>query len=133
MAMVNGNNIDPKAYAARVTKAKKAVAAASPEVKAKLKEYYPKITKKDIAKQMIGPKTSLSDMEKRIKAKPTPTPKPVKGMPSAGPVAKIVKKAAAAKPTVNPKAGVSSLERKMTQNAKAKAAAKKADFKRNNK
>jgi hypothetical protein len=63
--------IDPKAYAARVTKAKKAVAAASPEVKAKLKEYYPKVTKKDIEKQIIGPKTSLSDMEKRIKAKPT--------------------------------------------------------------
>ena len=75
MAKINGKNIDPKAYAARVTQAKKTVAKMDPTVKAKLKEYYPKITKKDIAKQMIGPSTSLSDLEKRIKANPKATPK----------------------------------------------------------
>ena len=69
----NKDNVDPKAYAARITKAKKAVAAMDPAMKKKLEQYYPKITKEDITKQMIGPKTTLSDMEKRIKAKPTAT------------------------------------------------------------
>ena len=71
--------IDPKAYAARVTKAKKVIAAMDPAMKAKIKDMYPKITKEDITKQMIGPKTTLSDMEKRIKANPTATPKATAG------------------------------------------------------
>ena len=71
--------IDPKAYAARVTKAKKVIAAMDPAMKKKLEQYYPKITKEDITKQMIGPKTTLSDMEKRIKANPTATPKSTAG------------------------------------------------------
>lgn len=84
----NKVSIDPKAYAARVTSAKKRVAQMDPATKAKLSEYYPKITEKDIAKQMLNPKTTLSDMAKRIKANPTATPK-----------AKVIKKAAA-KPVV---------------------------------
>lgn len=64
------NGIDPKAYAARLTQAKKTVANISPATKAKLEEYYPKVTKEDIAKQMLSPKTTLSDMEKRIKTQP---------------------------------------------------------------
>ena len=71
--------IDPKAYAARVTKAKKVIAAIDPAMKKKLEQYYPKITKEDITKQMIGPKTTLSDMEKRMRAKPTATPKATAG------------------------------------------------------
>ena len=67
--------IDPKAYAARVTKAKKVIAAMDPAMKTKIRDMYPKITKEDITKQMIGPKTTLSDMEKRMRAKPTATPK----------------------------------------------------------
>jgi hypothetical protein len=71
--------IDPKAYAARVTKAKKTVAAMDPAMKKKLEQYYPKISKADLAKQMLSPKTTLSDMEKRIKARPTATPKTTAG------------------------------------------------------
>jgi UDP-N-acetyl-D-mannosaminuronate dehydrogenase len=56
--------IDPKAYAARVTKAKKVVAAASPEVKAKLKEMYPKVTKESIANKALSPKKSTPAIAK---------------------------------------------------------------------
>ena len=108
---------------------KKAIKANFPNDKVKITKTLPN-----------GEKLSLKQVKEKIAAldarpgkKMTPAkPVPVKGMPSAGPAAKMVKKAAATR-TTNPKAEVSSLERKMTQNAKAKAAAKKADFKRNNK
>ena len=93
------NGMDPKAYAARVTKAKKTVAKMDPATKAKLSEYYPEITTKDIAKQMTNPKTTLSDMAKRIKAKPTATPKA-----TAGSVARRTTSKAAAKPMAKPAA-----------------------------
>ena len=89
--------IDPKAYAARVTKAKKVIAAMDPAMKKKLEQYYPKISKQDIAQQMLSPKTTLSDMEKRMRAKPTATPKTT-----------VIKKVAAkpmAKPVVKKKVG----------------------------
>ena len=109
----NKVSIDPKAYAARVTSAKKRVAQIDPAIKAKLNEYYPKITEQDIAKQMTSPKTSLSDMAKRIKAKPTATPKATAGSvarrttskAAAKPMAKTAAKAPA-KTTVKPKAPV---------------------------
>ena len=95
----NKVSIDPKAYAARVTSAKKRVAQIDPATKAKLSEYYPEITIKDIAKQMTSPKTSLSDMAKRIKAKPTATPKA-----TAGSLARRTPSKAAAKPMAKPAA-----------------------------
>ena len=53
MPKINGKNIDPKAYAARVTKAQKTVASIDPVTKAKLKEFYPEISRESIAKQML--------------------------------------------------------------------------------
>jgi hypothetical protein len=117
MAKINGKNIDPKAYAARVTQAKKTVAKMDPTVKAKLKEYYPKITKKDIAKQMIGPSTSLSDLEKRIKANPKATPKVAMNS--------TPKVTAKAKPKATPKVAMNSTP-KVTAKAKPKATPKVA-------
>ena len=54
----NKVSIDPKAYAARVTSAKKRVAQMDPAVKAKLKDMYPstptaKGAKKAVAKKII--------------------------------------------------------------------------------
>jgi hypothetical protein len=63
--------IDPKAYAARVTQAKKRVAAIDPAMKKKLEQYYPKISKEQIARQAMGGK-DVSPLEKRMKAKPKP-------------------------------------------------------------
>jgi hypothetical protein len=49
----NKVSIDPKAYAARVTRAKKTVASADPATKAKLKEMYPSAPKARVAKKII--------------------------------------------------------------------------------
>lgn len=132
--------IDPKAYAARVTKAKKTVAAMDPAMKAKIKDMYPNISKADIAKQMLGPKTTLSDMEKRIKAKPTATPKATAGSvarrtlakTTKAPMAKTITKTPAktttkAKPLTGP-AAVRELQRQVSPAGvkKAEANAKKA-------
>ncbi len=65
----NKVSIDPKAYAARVTSAKKRVAQIDPATKVKISEYFPKMTKEQIAKQAIGGK-DVSAMEKRMKAMP---------------------------------------------------------------
>ena len=54
MPKINGKNVDPKAYAARMTQAKKKVASIDPATKAKLKEFYPDVSKEDIAKSIIG-------------------------------------------------------------------------------
>jgi hypothetical protein len=59
--------IDPKAYAARVTKAKKVIAAMDPAMKAKIKDMYPKISKEQVARQAMGGK-DISSMEKRMKS-----------------------------------------------------------------
>lgn len=64
--------IDPKAYAARLTQAKKKVAAIDPAMKTKIRDMYPKISKEQIARQAIGGK-DVSSLEKRMKAKPKPT------------------------------------------------------------
>jgi hypothetical protein len=132
--------IDPKAYAARVTKAKKTVAAMDPAMKKKLEQYYPSISKADIAKQMLSPKTTLSDMEKRIKAKPTATPKATAGSvarrtlakatkaPMAKTTTKVpVKTTTKAKPLTGP-AAVRELQRQVSPAGvkKAEANAKKA-------
>ena len=49
--------IDPKAYAARVTKAKKTIAS-NPETMDKISTMYPKITKEQIANQALTRKDS---------------------------------------------------------------------------
>jgi hypothetical protein len=95
----NKVSIDPKAYAARVTRAKKTVAKIDPATKAKLREYYPEITTKDIAKQMLNPKSTLADMKKRIKANPTATPKATTKKAAAKPAPKAP---ATKRPSVKP-------------------------------
>ena len=81
--------IDPKAYAVRVTKAKKVIASMDPAVKRKLEQYYPKITKEDITKQMLSPKTTLSNLEKRMRTKPTTPRTPSTGTGTKKPLPKI--------------------------------------------
>jgi hypothetical protein len=125
--------IDPKAYAARVTKAKKTVAAIDPAMKKKLEQYYPKISKADLAKQMLSPKRKLSDisdMEKRMKAKPTTTRTPSKSTPTPMPKfpgAKPAKKKNMPKTLTGP-AAVRELQRQVSPAGvkKAEANAKKA-------
>jgi hypothetical protein len=56
MPKINGKPVDPKAYAKRVTSAKKTLAQTSPEIARKLIENYPKISNKDIIKKAISPK-----------------------------------------------------------------------------
>jgi hypothetical protein len=56
MPKINGKPVDPKAYAARVTNAKKILARTSPEVKRKIAEMYPKVSNKDIVKKALSPK-----------------------------------------------------------------------------
>lgn len=72
--------IDPKAYAARITRAKKTVAALDPATKAKLKEMYPNISKEAIANKALT--------AKKAAAKPTTKPKaptmPKKEKPAVG-------------------------------------------------
>lgn len=68
----NKVRIDPKAYAARVTRAKKTVANADPAVKQKLKEYYPEITKEEVAKQAIKQAPSVD--EKVLRSMPITEP-----------------------------------------------------------
>jgi hypothetical protein len=52
----NKVSIDPKAYAARITKAKKTVASMDPATKAKLKEMYPSTSKAPVAKKAVAKK-----------------------------------------------------------------------------
>jgi len=75
--------IDPKAYAARITRAKKIVASMDPATKAKIKNMYPKITKEEVANQALN--TKKANMKKsgtpriaikRSDAKPVPLPTP---------------------------------------------------------
>jgi len=87
--------IDPKAYAARVTRAKITIAALSPAEKARIKDMYPKISKEQIARQAMGGK-DVSPLEKRMKAKPKPM---APRKPSTG-VTKPMPKIEGAKPGV---------------------------------
>jgi hypothetical protein len=56
MPKINGKPVDPKAYAVRVTNAKKTLAKMDPAVKRKIAEMYPKITKEQIVKKALSPK-----------------------------------------------------------------------------
>jgi hypothetical protein len=80
--------IDPKAYAARLTRAKKAVAAMDPATRAKIKDMYPKITKEEVAKQALNTK-KVAMKKNTAPIKPTVSRAPSKGvktpMPKTGP------------------------------------------------
>jgi len=64
------NGMDPKAYAARVTSAKKKVMQIDPATKAKISEMYPKVTKETIANKALSPKKTkdqvISDRKKKM-------------------------------------------------------------------
>ena len=64
--------IDPKAYAARVTKAKKVVESMDPATRAKIKDMYPKVTKEAIAKKA----TEKAKQMPKVKITGTATSKP---------------------------------------------------------
>ena len=61
--------IDPKAYAARVTKAKKVIAAMDPAMKAKIKDMYPPVKKEAIMNKALSSKATVA---KKAAAKPKP-------------------------------------------------------------
>lgn len=74
--------IDPKAYAARLTRAKKIIAKIDPATKIKIKDMYPRVTKESIANQALNPrkaamkKSPAKPAVKRPTAKPATLPKP---------------------------------------------------------
>ena len=64
MPKINGKPVDPKAYAKRVTQAKKTVASMDPSVKRKIAEMYPSFPTKQLTKKMLDAK-----LKKKKKAK----------------------------------------------------------------
>jgi len=102
----NKVGIDPKAYAARITRAKKIVASMDPATKAKIKDMYPKVTREEVAKQAldtkkVAMKKKTSPMKPTVSRAPsrgvrTPMPKIQGTKPSVRtPMSKTVKKAPA--------------------------------------
>lgn len=88
----NKVSIDPKAYAARITRAKKTVAAMDPATRAKIKDMYPKVTREEVVKQALD--TKKVNMKKSAARKPAvkrpnvkPAPLPKKPKPLTGPAA----------------------------------------------
>jgi hypothetical protein len=84
-------SVDPKAYAARITRAKKIVAGMDPATKAKIKDMYPKVTREEAAKQALNTK-KVAMKKKTSPIKPTVSRAPSKGvktlMPKTGPSGK---------------------------------------------
>jgi hypothetical protein len=87
----NKVSVDPKAYAARITRAKKIVAGMDPATKAKIKDMYPKVTREEVAKQALDTK-KVAMKKKTSPMKPTVSRAPSKGvktpMPKTGPSGK---------------------------------------------
>jgi hypothetical protein len=69
MPKINGKPVDPKAYAARMTQAKKKVASMDPAAKAKLKEFYPNVSTEGLINSILGTRdnTGLANKMKTIK------------------------------------------------------------------
>ncbi len=69
MPKINGINVDPKAYAARKAQAQKRITAASPETKAKLKEFYPDISNEELINSILGTRndTGVANKMKTVK------------------------------------------------------------------
>jgi len=59
MPKINGKPVDPKAYAARMTQAKKKIASLDPATKMKLKEFYPATSNKDIVSKNLDANKNL--------------------------------------------------------------------------
>jgi hypothetical protein len=78
MPKINGKNIDPKVYAKRVTQAKKVIGNMDPELKAKIAQMYPKVTKEQIAKKQLSPKKATPKVNMKVTPKPTAKPKATK-------------------------------------------------------
>ena len=117
--------IDPKAYAARITKAKKIVAAMDPATRTKIKEMYPKITKEAVANSALNPKKV--DMKKKTAPmKPTVLRAPSKGVKK--PMPKVTSKP---KPLTGP-AAIAEIQRRTSPAGvkKAEMDAKKATNKK---
>jgi len=66
----NKVSVDPKAYAARITRAKKVVEAMDPATKAKIKDMYPSVKKEAIVNKALDPKRGKKAAAKPM-AKPT--------------------------------------------------------------
>ena len=79
MPKINGKPVDPKAYALRITNAKKIIAKADPAVKRKIAEMYPKFSKEGITKKTL-------DRQMKKKATPVPMPKITSGRRTAKPM-----------------------------------------------
>ncbi len=125
--------IDPKAYAARITRAKKIVAAIDPGTKAKLKEMYPDIKKEAIVNKALNPKksTAKKPVAPRTPSKGTKTlmPKTTKTAPAKKtPMPKVTSKP---KPLTGP-AAVAEIQRRTSPAGvkKAEMDAKKATNKK---
>ena len=76
MPKINGISVDPKAYAKRVTEAKKTLARTSPEVKRKIAEMYPKVSGKDIVNKALSPKLMKKNAKPIEDRKKNTPPKP---------------------------------------------------------
>jgi hypothetical protein len=76
--------IDPKAYAARITRAKKIVAAMDPATRAKIKDMYPPVKKEAIVNKALSSKATVA---KKAAAKPTASAKKPMSKTLTGPAA----------------------------------------------
>jgi hypothetical protein len=116
----NKVSVDPKAYAARITRAKKIVAAIDPATKAKLKEMYPDIKKEAIVKKALDSKKPAA---KKAAAKPVPSskktlmPKTTKAPAKKTPMPKVTNKP---KPLTGP-AAVAEIQRRTSPGGVKKA------------
>lgn len=66
----NKVSIDPKAYAARITRAKKIVASMDPATRAKIKEMYPNVSKEAIANKALDTKKATMNKSKSMDKMP---------------------------------------------------------------
>jgi hypothetical protein len=125
----NKVSVDPKAYAARITRAKKIVAGMDPATKAKIKDMYPKVTREEVAKQALN--TKKVDMKKNTAPKkPTVSRAPSKSVKTPMPKVQGAKprtRELLSKPLTGP-AAVEALQRRVSPSGvkKAETGAKKA-------
>ena len=86
----NKVSVDPKAYAARLTKAKKIVAAIDTAMKAKIRDMYPAVKKEAIVNKALDPKRDKKAAAKapaKAPAKPATKAPAKKSTPLKGPAA----------------------------------------------
>jgi hypothetical protein len=89
----NKVSVDPKAYAARITRAKKIVEAMDPATKAKIKEMYPSVKKEAIVNKALDPKRGKKAAAKPMAKPATKAPaKTTTKAPAKTPMPKTTKK-----------------------------------------